>query len=97
MEFARTRRGISISQNKYTIDLLKETVMLGCKPTNTTDEAKRIQKEKLGGDLVNKGRYQWLVGRLIYLSHTRLDIAFVVSLVSQYMHLPTYEHLEALY
>ena len=34
----------------------------------------------------DKGRYQRLVGRLIYLSHTRLDIAYAVSIVSQFMH-----------
>jgi len=32
---------------------------------------------------------------LIYLSHTRLDIAFPVSLVSQFMHNPTEEHMLA--
>ena len=42
---------------------------------------------------VDKGRYQRLVGRLIYLSHTTADIAFAVSLVSQFMHIPTEEHM----
>jgi len=37
------------------------------------------------------------VGKLIYLSHTRPDIAFVVSLVSQFMHSPKEEHQEAVY
>ena len=37
------------------------------------------------------------MGRLIYLAHTRLDIAFAVSLVSQFMHCPYEEHLEATY
>ncbi|XP_062103692.1 secreted RxLR effector protein 161-like [Humulus lupulus] len=41
------------------------------------------------------GRYQRLVGRLIYLSHTRPDIGFPVSVVSQYMNNPTEEHVEA--
>ena len=35
MEVARSKNGILISQKKYTVDLLKETGMLGCKPTDT--------------------------------------------------------------
>lgn len=42
---------------------------------------------------VYRGRYQWLVGRLIYLSHTRPDIAFAISMVSQCMHSLIEEHL----
>ena len=37
------------------------------------------------------------MGKLIYISHTRPDIAFVVSVVSQYMHASCEEHLEAIY
>nr|CAN78733.1 hypothetical protein VITISV_020436 [Vitis vinifera] len=46
---------------------------------------------------VDRGKYQRLVGRLIYLSHTRPDIGFAVSVVSQFMHSPTKEHMEAVY
>jgi len=35
MEIARSRRGIFISQRKYTLDLLKEAGKLGCRPTRT--------------------------------------------------------------
>ena len=38
-----------------------------------------------------------MVGKLIYLSHTRPDIAFVVSVVSQFMHAPCEKHMEAVY
>ncbi|KAL5553896.1 hypothetical protein UlMin_041297 [Ulmus minor] len=46
--------------------------------------------------LANRGRYERLIGKLIYLSHTRPDIAFLVSVVSQHMNNPTEDHLEAI-
>ena len=46
---------------------------------------------------MDREKYQRLVGRLIYLSHTKPNIAFVVSVVSQYMHSPKESHLEAVY
>ena len=41
----------------------------------------------------NKRYYQQLLGYLIYLNHTRLDMAFVVGLLSQFMHNPKETHL----
>ena len=43
----------------------------------------------------DKGRYQRLVGKLIYLSHTCPDVAYAVSVVSQFMHQPSKDHMEA--
>lgn len=69
---------------------------MGCKPVETP--VKPIAKKEGVGDSspVDKGRFQHLVGRLIYLSHTRTDTVFAVSWVSQYMDSPTEEHLEAM-
>ena len=95
MEVARLRKGISISQRKYVLDLLTETGMIGCKPSDTPIKARK--RTESNGKPVDRERYQRLVGRLIYLSHTRPDIAFAVSVVSQYMHSPKESHLEAVY
>ncbi|XP_027362467.1 uncharacterized protein LOC113870067 [Abrus precatorius] len=87
MKIAQTKNGISISQWKYTLDLLQETRVLECKTTNTPIEpAKRSEKDSVPA---NKDRYQSLVGKLIYLTHTRLNIRFVVRMASHYKANPT--------
>ena len=47
--------------------------------------------------VVDKRMYQRLVGRLIYLAHTRPNIAYWVSVISQFMHDPREPHLQAAY
>jgi hypothetical protein len=96
MEVARSDRGIFISQRKYILDLLEETGMLGCKPADSPIEA----NHHLSGDMgerTDKERYQRLVGRLIYLAHTRPDVSYAVGVVSQFMHDPRTPHLDAVY
>ena len=81
MEVARSKKGIFVSQRKYVMDLLKETSMLGCKPVDTLmDPTKKIGMVKDSAP-INRGRYKRLAGRLIYLSHSRPDIGFSVSVV----------------
>ena len=71
--------------------------MLGCKPLDVVmDPVKKIEEQKESTP-INIERYQRLVGMLIYLSHTRLDIAFAIRIVSQYMHSPCKEHMEVVY
>lgn len=54
-------------------------------------------KENDSTRLIDAGRYQRLVGHLIYLSLTRPDITYAVSVINQFMHAPTQDHLEAAY
>ena len=63
--------------------------MLACKQVETPIE--RTHKLEVFPDQAptDKSRYQWLVGRLIYLSHTRPDIDYTVSVVNQIMHAPS--------
>ncbi|RVW79952.1 Retrovirus-related Pol polyprotein from transposon RE2 [Vitis vinifera] len=79
MEIARSKKSIAVSQRKYVLDLLNETGMLGCKPAETPMDTTVKLEESDGSAPVDKGRYQRLVGKLIYLSHTRPDIGFSVS------------------
>lgn len=71
--------------------------MSACRPADTLIDSNKKLGDSKEGDLVDAGQYQCLVGMMIYLSYTRLGIAFAVSLVSQFMHAPYKEHLEATY
>jgi len=95
IEVAHSKKGIFISQQKYITDLLKETGKTACKPVSTPVDPNIKLGSAEEDNAVNKEMYQRLVGRLIYLSHTRPDIAFAVSLVSQFMHQPREAHLQA--
>mgnify|MGYP003702267425 CR=1 FL=1 len=86
MEFARSKEGIFVTQRKYTIDLLKKTGLLGCKAAEIPTELNLKLQHARNKDEVNIDQFQRPVGRLIYQSHTRPNIAFVVSRVSQFMH-----------
>ncbi|RVW76140.1 Retrovirus-related Pol polyprotein from transposon RE1 [Vitis vinifera] len=77
------------------LDLLQETGMSGCQPVNTPIEEGLklcVEPNQVSTD---KGRYQRLVGRLMYLAHTKPDLAYALSVVSQYMHNPGEQHMNA--
>ena len=97
IEVAYSPQGIFISQHKYIMDLLKETKMNHCKPSAVPIDP----NIKLGlceeEPPVDKGQFQRLVGKLIYLNHTRPDIAFSVGVLSRFMNSPRKSHLEAAY
>lgn len=97
MEVARSKQGISVSQRKYALDLLNETGMSGCRPAETPMDPNTKLKLRTEEPAADLGRYQRLVGKLIYLTHTRPDISFAVSIVSQFLSNPSEDHLEAVY
>ena len=45
--------------------------------------------------LTDQTQYRRLIGSLQYLQFTRLDIAFAVNKLSQFMHMPTEDHWQA--
>ena len=91
VEVMRSKHGIFLSQRKYVLDLLSEIRKLGAKPCSSLmAQSLYLTKEgELFGDLE---RYRRLVGKLNYLSITRLDIEHSVSVVSQYMSSQTVDH-----
>ena len=79
------------------MDLLRETGMLASKPAATPIKANHKLGEATGDQTVDREMYQRLVGKLIYLAHTWLDIAYSVSIINQFMHNPKEIHRQAAY
>ena len=81
-----------ISQRKYTLDILTDTGMLNCKPVNTPMDPNVKLVPSHGKPLRDPGRYRRLVGKLNYLTITRPDISFLVSVVCQFLQSPYDSH-----
>lgn len=70
---------------------------MGAKPADTPKEQNHRLCSDQGELLKYPGMYRRLVGRLIYLTITRPDLAYAVGVLSQFMHSPRIPHLEAVH
>ena len=81
-----------ISQRKYTLNILTDIGMLDCKPIDTPMDPNVKLVPGQGELLRDPGRYRRLVGKLNYLTITRPDISFPMSVVSQFLQSPCDSH-----
>lgn len=94
IEFARSEKGIIMHQRKYSLELISELSLAASKPTCTPFDTsvklttreydehtnKNCEKDPF---IPNKGSYQRLIGKLIYLTVTRPDISYSIQTLSQ--------------
>ena len=95
LQVLQTKEGISLSQPKYACDLLHRFHMEDCKPTPSPFQSGVKLVTTCTTPKVDSTLYRQLVGSLLYLTHTRPDISFVVGLVARYMQTPHESHWKA--
>ncbi|GJZ34781.1 ribonuclease H-like domain-containing protein [Tanacetum coccineum] len=89
--------GVCLNQRKYCLELIDEFGFLASKPSYIHMQPNiALSSEPKDDDplLENVTDYQKLIGKLIYLTTTRSDIAYIVSCLSQFMHSPLKSHLK---
>ncbi|GJU88146.1 retrovirus-related pol polyprotein from transposon TNT 1-94 [Tanacetum coccineum] len=89
-------RGIFINQSKYALESLKKYGMESSDPVDTPMVEKSKLDEDPQGKAVDPTHYRGMVGTLMYLTASRPDLTFVVSMCARYQAKPTEKHLHAI-
>ena len=86
--------GLTLTQQKYSQDLLRRAGMLQCKPATTpmsaTDRLSALHGTLLSSDEATE--YRSIVGGLQYLTSTRPDLSYAVNSVCRFLHAPRDTH-----
>ncbi|KAL0439797.1 UNVERIFIED_CONTAM: Retrovirus-related Pol polyprotein from transposon RE1 [Sesamum latifolium] len=97
LEIARNSSGTYLAQTKYTLDIIKDTGLQHAKSISTPFPSDLKLTAESGARLQHPDIFRRLVGRLLYLGFTRLDISHSVqqlSCPSQGIFLPTSNNFE---
>eukprot|EP00253_Pinus_taeda_P033216 PITA_33216 len=95
LQVLQSKEGISLSQSKYACDLLRHFHMEYCKPAPSPFQSGVKFSVTCTSPEVDATLYRQLVGKLLYLTHTCLDLSFVVGLVARFMQKPCEIHWKA--
>ncbi|KAL2225518.1 UNVERIFIED_CONTAM: Retrovirus-related Pol polyprotein from transposon RE1 [Sesamum indicum] len=90
LELFRSQRGLVVSQNKYTQDIVRDVGLSGGRPALTPLPPGLKFSSQPTKPLKDISRYRRLIGRLLYLGFTRPDICFAT--LSQFVQEPCEEH-----
>ncbi|GKE16690.1 retrovirus-related pol polyprotein from transposon TNT 1-94 [Tanacetum coccineum] len=93
LQVHQSPRGIFISQSQLEIELLKKHGMDECVSMSTHMATERLDDD-LQGTPTDQTTYRRMIGGLMYLTASRLDISFATFVCPCYQARPTVKHLK---
>lgn len=96
MEASYSDKGIILTQEKFTKDLLQNSGLTDLKRVLTPLPSNLKLSASDGTPMPDPTTYRSLVGKLNFLTNTRPDLSYSVQTLSQYMQCPTNIHFAAL-
>jgi len=95
LQVKQLKHGTYLSQSKYYFDLLKKFKMEDCKEAATPIATNCLMDVEEAGQQVDSTKYRGLIGSLLYLITSRLDIQFGVLLCARFQSNPKESHFKA--
>ncbi|GJY26844.1 retrovirus-related pol polyprotein from transposon TNT 1-94 [Tanacetum coccineum] len=95
LQISQNPRGIFINQSKYANEILKKFDLHKSDPVDTPMVERTKLDEDLSGIPIDQTQYRSMIGSLMYLTASRLDLVFAVCMCARYQSKPTKKHLEA--
>ena len=96
LEVTYLSNGVSLTQRKFTQELLQDTGFLHAKPAATPLPLHCKLTHDDGELLQDPSYYRTIIGKLNFLTHTRPDLSYTVQTLSQFMQSPRTSHFLAL-
>ncbi|GKC14852.1 retrovirus-related pol polyprotein from transposon TNT 1-94 [Tanacetum coccineum] len=93
LQISQSPRGIFLNQSKYASKIIKKYGLLTSDSIDTPMEEKNKLDEDLHGTPVDATLYCGMIGSLMYLTSSRLDLIYAVCLCAWYQTKPTEKHL----
>lgn len=97
IEIARHFARISLTQRKYSLEILEDSGYLGCKPVAFPMDFKLRLSKDVADPLPDASSYRCLIGHLLYLIITHPDFSYLVYILAQFMAKPCQSHLDTAY
>jgi hypothetical protein len=95
LQIKQLKNGIFVSQGKYIKDMLKKFSMIDSKAISTTMGTNENLYSDASGNMVDQKLYQSMIGSLLYVTTSRLDVMFSVCMCARFQASPRESHLKA--
>jgi hypothetical protein len=84
IQVKQTKQGTFVHQDKYTKDLMKKFNMVELKPVSTLMSTATTLDTDENGEAIDQREYRRMIGSLLYLMVTWLNIQFTVCLCAHF-------------